>query len=367
MNLWFFLLLTYYQFETLLAIQSTFAMLKPTAWRSGNAIFDSSSHQRKLRRHKRYTLSQQDLKDMPLPMILSGLSDSDSCNNKFFANLGYTMVACSRKPSEEQTCILTRDLCNFTPDCPNGEDEDEHFCLFKRLEDAEIQYLRETLDKAAKARGKNIDFGADHFAYDASPTRNHATSAGESHHRTFETPHKIRTHHQKVDPDEEAPNRLFVDPSAHREHQLFMGSQKQQDHEPYEGMRHLLEEQDYDDLAETSPVDDDDFEEAQKNFMKQLEEAPIEYYEPEEGQEPGAGDDEEEEEDDILQMTRKRQKKVGSTDKASLPTKLHEGDPVAIQQTTFQSEKLEEDFRQEVNKLTQHRVRRLRSHHLHSR
>ncbi|CAI2357272.1 unnamed protein product [Caenorhabditis sp. 36 PRJEB53466] len=59
---------------------------------------------------------------------------------------GRELMSCPKKDpkdaSEKLICIEAHDLCDDRADCHNGEDEDPHFCMFKKLEDAEMRRIK---------------------------------------------------------------------------------------------------------------------------------------------------------------------------------------------------------------------------------
>ncbi|CAO4385703.1 unnamed protein product [Caenorhabditis nigoni] len=54
-------------------------------------------------------------------------------------------MACPKKnvddPLEKTVCIEPYQLCDDMRDCPGADDEEPHFCMFKKLEDAELRKL----------------------------------------------------------------------------------------------------------------------------------------------------------------------------------------------------------------------------------
>ncbi|KAF1748139.1 hypothetical protein GCK72_024606 [Caenorhabditis remanei] len=59
---------------------------------------------------------------------------------------GRDMMSCPKKnandPDERLICIEPQELCDDHQDCLGGEDEAPHFCMFKKLEDAEVRRLK---------------------------------------------------------------------------------------------------------------------------------------------------------------------------------------------------------------------------------
>uniref|UniRef100_A0A1I7TJ25 Uncharacterized protein n=1 Tax=Caenorhabditis tropicalis TaxID=1561998 RepID=A0A1I7TJ25_9PELO len=63
-------------------------------------------------------------------------------------------MACPKKnPHEKTKCIEMHEVCDDHQDCPGGEDEDAHFCMFKKLEDAEIRRIKDEIYVLAQYKG----------------------------------------------------------------------------------------------------------------------------------------------------------------------------------------------------------------------
>uniref|UniRef100_A0A8R1E022 Uncharacterized protein n=1 Tax=Caenorhabditis japonica TaxID=281687 RepID=A0A8R1E022_CAEJA len=90
------------------------------------------------RRHKRAEQGRPTV-FVPNPFLTKEYDPKCMVNNR-------DMMSCPKKNAsdvnEVTKCIEVIELCDDTRDCPNGEDEDPHFCMFKKLEDAEIARIQ---------------------------------------------------------------------------------------------------------------------------------------------------------------------------------------------------------------------------------
>ncbi|CAI5456771.1 unnamed protein product [Caenorhabditis angaria] len=90
------------------------------------------------KRHKRH---------IKLPFVAEDLSNNPEVRR--------VLLSCPKTNENEPKRYLEfEELCDDIRDCPNGEDEEEHFCMFKKLEDAEIQRLKSNIRAVIRARSR---------------------------------------------------------------------------------------------------------------------------------------------------------------------------------------------------------------------